>query len=581
IAQVYASLYGPDPLEYRHEHDLLNQHEEMGILIQEVVGNKIGPYFFPAFAGVAFSRNEFRWSNRIKKQDGLVRIVPGLGTRAVDRLSDDYPILAAPGQPGLRVNTSLDEIIRYAPRLIDVINLEKCTFETIEIKKLLHEFGNEYPNIKNLVSIITQDHAQIPTGLGPDFEKDNLVITFDGLFSQSPFLELLRAVLTELEDKMKHPIDIEFAFAGDTFYLLQCRSQSYRAENIPAEFPVDIPEEKVIFTADRFISNGTIPNITQIVYIDPEQYSQLSTRQEMLDVGRAVRSLNKILTKRKFILMGPGRWGSRGDIKLGVNVTYSDINNTAALIEVAQKRGDYTPDLSFGTHFFQDLVESSIRYIPLYPDDHGIIFNVNYLKESKNTFNEILPDFSHLADVIRVIDVKNTSDGQVLQVLMNAEKNKLIAMLTEEIDSIENKIEIRSSSQTGSSDDHWRWRLKSAESIAARIDPERFGVKGIYLLGSIKNATAGPKSDIDLLIHFDGNASQEKELRVWLEGWSLSLSLSQTNQISSGVKTKGLLNIIFITDEDIKNRSSYAIKIGAITDAAMPLSLGTAINKKK
>ena len=78
--------------------------------------------------------------------------------------------------------------------------------------------------------------------------------------------------------------------------------------------------------------------------------------------------------------MGPGRWGSRGDIKLGVNVTYSDINNTAVLIEIARKKGNYVPDLSFGTHFFQDLVEASIRYLPLYPDEKGIIFNEEFLR---------------------------------------------------------------------------------------------------------------------------------------------------------------------------------------------------------
>jgi len=577
IAEVYASMYGPDPIEYRHEHKLIDHHEEMGILIQEVVGRKIGPYYFPAFAGVAFSQNEFRWSSRIKKEDGLVRIVPGLGTRAVDRLSDDYPILAAPGQPGLRVNTSLDEIVRYSPKKIDVINLEKNTFETVEIQQLLKEYGDEYPNIKQLVSVITQDHAQIPTGLGPDFEKDNLIFTFDGLFSNSPFLNLLRGVLNELQDQLNHPIDIEFACDGDDFYLLQCRSQSYGVENIPADIPTDIPGERVIFTADRYISNGTIPNITHIVYVDPEQYSQLPTRQDMLAVGRAVRGLNKILTKRKFILMGPGRWGSRGDIKLGVSVTYSDINNTAALIEVAQKRGDYTPDLSFGTHFFQDLVESSIRYIPIYPDDYGIIFNTEYLLESKNALKDILPDFAHLEKIIRVIDVKSTSSGQVVQVLMNAEKNKAIAILTEEDELGEIQSELKTISQTDSREDHWRWRLKSAETIASMIDPDRFGVKGFYIFGSTKNATAGPKSDIDLLIHFDGNDRQEKELRVWLEGWSLSLS--HINQLRTGYKTSGLLDIVIITDEEIKNRSSYAVKIGATSDAAMQLSVGSALNK--
>ena len=364
ITEVYASLYSPDPIEYRIEHGLLDHHEEMGILIQEVVGRRVGPYYFPTFAGVAFSQNDYRWSSRIKKEDGLVRIVPGLGTRAVDRISDDYPILAAPGQPGLRVNTSLDEIVRYSPRMIDVINLEKGTFETIEIQRLLKEFGSEFSNIKQLVSIVTRDHAQIPTGIGPDFENDKLIFTFDGLFSQSKFLSLLRAVLTELQDTMGHPVDIEFAHDGDDFYLLQCRSQSYGGESVPADIPTDIPADQVIFTANRYISNGTIFNINHIVYVDPINYSQIPTREEMLEVGRVVSKLTRSLTKRKFILMGPGRWGSRGDIKLGVNVTYSDINNTAALIEVAQKRGDYIPDLSFGTHFFQDLVESDIRYIP-------------------------------------------------------------------------------------------------------------------------------------------------------------------------------------------------------------------------
>lgn len=123
ITEVFALTFGPDPIEYRTEHGLVDFHEEMGVLIQEVCGTKVGHYFLPAFSGVAFSSNEFRWSRRIRREDGLIRMVPGLGTRAVDRLSDDYPILLAPGQPALRPNVSLDEKIRYSPRMMDVINL--------------------------------------------------------------------------------------------------------------------------------------------------------------------------------------------------------------------------------------------------------------------------------------------------------------------------------------------------------------------------------------------------------------------------------------------------------------------------
>ena len=116
-------MFGPDPIQYRAGRNLLDVHEEMGIMIQEVVGTRVGRYFLPAFSGVAFSNNEFRWSPRIRREDGLVRLVPGLGTRAVDRLSDDYPVLVAPGQPGLRVNASLDEVVRYSPKMVDLIDL--------------------------------------------------------------------------------------------------------------------------------------------------------------------------------------------------------------------------------------------------------------------------------------------------------------------------------------------------------------------------------------------------------------------------------------------------------------------------
>ena len=95
---------------------MLDVHEEMGILIQEVVGQTVGKYFMPACSGVAFSHNEFRWSPRIKREDGLLRLVPGLGTRAVDRVADDYPVLVAPGQPNLRANVTVEEVLRYSPQ---------------------------------------------------------------------------------------------------------------------------------------------------------------------------------------------------------------------------------------------------------------------------------------------------------------------------------------------------------------------------------------------------------------------------------------------------------------------------------
>jgi pyruvate,water dikinase len=570
IAEVYASIFGPDPIEYRAERGLLDFHEEMGIMIQEVVGQRIGDYYFPAFAGVAFSNNEFRWSPRIKREDGLVRIVPGLGTRAVDRLSDDYPILISPGIPNLRVNVTAEETMRYSPRRIDVINLKTCKFETKEIDALLAECGADYPGIEKIVSVYKDDHIYLPSALDFDFKRQNMFITFEGLISRTPFVKQLRTILKILQEKMATPVDIEFASDGMSLYLLQCRPQSSTAGNVASPIPKDIAEDRIVFSANRYISNGKLPDITHIVYIVPEKYARLVKSEEMLEVGRVVGKLNGLLPKRKFILMGPGRWGSRGDIKLGVPVTYSDFNNTAALIEIARKKGNYVPELSFGTHFFQDLVESSIRYLPLYPDDPGIRFNEKFLLTSKNYLPDILTESSALSDTVRLIDVPHATNGKVLRVVMNADLGEALGYIATPAAGAEETQNHKELPET-TSEDHWHWRLRMAERMASQLDGKRFGVKAVYVFGSTKNATAGPGSDIDLLIHFQGSDEQKQELILWLEGWSLCLA--EINYSRTGCKTKGLLDYHLLSDEDIANKSSYAIKIGAATNAAWPLAL--------
>lgn len=572
IAEVYASTFGPDPIEYRAERGLLDFAEEMGIMIQEVVGTAIGDYFLPAYAGVAFSRNEFRWSPRIRREDGLIRLVPGLGTRAVDRVSDDYPILVAPGQPDLRVNVAPDEIAYYSPRMIDVINLGTNSFETMKIDDLLREYGDDYPQIEKMVQVHRDGHLRKPLPMSVDFESDDVLVTCEGLLKDTPFVSKVKAILDVLEETIGTPVDIEFAHDGKDFYLLQCRPQSYSEDIAPSPIPKDLPEEDILFSANRYVSNGRVPDITHIVYVDPVEYGELSSQEEMLRVGRAVSRLNVILPKRQFILMGPGRWGSRGDIRLGVSVTYSDINNTAVLIEVARSSGGYRPDLSFGTHFFQDLVEGQIRYLPLYPDDGGTVFRDGFFSSSDNLLAELLPEYADLAGTIRLIDVPRSSGGRILRVLMNADLGEALGVLADPVTGERGVVETRPA-EGGREPDHlWMWRLRMAEYIASQLDPGKFGVAGLYVFGSTKNATAGLASDIDLLVHFRGDEIQRGELEAWLEGWSLCLD--EINYLRTGYRAGGLLDVHFVTDEDIEKRTSYAVKIGAVTDPARPLELG-------
>jgi pyruvate, water dikinase len=570
IAEVYASTFGPDPIEYRAERGLLDFYEEMGILIQEVVGNKVGNYFLPTYAGVAFSNNEFRWSPRIQREDGLIRLVPGLGTRAVDRTSSDYPVLIAPGKPSLKVNITPDDTARYAPQKMDVINMQTNQFETIDIRELLKEYGRDLPGVNCMVSTYERNLLRPVSGL-TDFQKEDLVVTFDGLRDRTNFVIQLQAILNMLKEKINTPVDIEFASDGKHFYLLQCRPQSYGLGGQGSHIPKNIPSENMIFSAHKYVTNGIVPPISHVVFVDPDGYNNLENLDDMKAVGRAVAKLNKLLPKRQFVLIGPGRWGSRGDIKLGVSVTYSDFNNTAALIEVALKKGKYVPELSFGTHFFQDLVEANIRYLPLYPDDEGVHFNWAFFKNSRSILKEIIPEYAHLEKTLRVIDVPANANGQFLRILTNADQDLAVGFLgtgialneqpAHEEDVLESPLE-----------DHWRWRYGMARKIARNAAAYSSGVNAVYVFGSTKNRTAGPSSNINLLIHFEGDPIQRREFETWLNGWSCCLG--EINYLRTGIRsTKGLLDVHIINNEDIARGNSYAMKIDAVTDPAEKLPL--------
>lgn len=572
IAEVYASLFGPDPIEYRAVCGLQDFNEKMAIMIQEVVGQRVGDYFFPLYSGVAFSNNEFRWSPRIKREDGLVRMVPGLGTRAVDRVNDDYSVLVSPGAPNLRVNVTPDEICRYAPKKMDVINLETGRFETIGIDEFLKNHGTQMPAVSQIASACCEGGLLAPAGIHTDFARDHAVVTFEGLIQKTPFIKGIQTILKRLQEKTGRPVDIEFASDGTHLYLLQCRSQSLTDNNASSPIPTEVPDERIVFTANRFVSNAPIPEITHIVYVDPKGYAGLARRSELLDVARAVGMLNRLLPKRKFILMGPGRWGSRGDIKLGVPITYSDINNTAVLIEIARRKGNHVPELSFGTHFFQDLVESSIHYLPLYPDDEGIRFNREFLQQSPNLLSELLPAFAPLADVIHVIDVPHSAQGRILKILLNADEVAALGFLADPSGKAENSAQpLERPLEDAPSKDHWRWRLRMVEQMAARLSPARFGVKALYLFGSTNNASARPNSDINLLVHFVGTDQQRADLCAWLQGWSQSLA--EINYLRTGYPSDELLDLHWITEEDVALQRGFAAKISTVTEPARPLPL--------
>ena len=429
IAEVYASIFHPDPIEYRRERGLIDFQEQMGVLIQEVVGRDVGDMLFPVFAGVGFSRCEMRWSPRIRHTDGMARLVLGLGTRAVDRTVDDYPVLVALEQPTLRAVQQPDEVYRYSQHDVDVVDLQESQFESEPLAEFMRRVGRKIPSMNRIFSLYRDRQILPMVGVMAQLEPEELVVTFDGLL-RSDFPRELKTMLDLLEEGLGEPVDIEFAHDGDALYMLQCRALSRGAMAQRVEVP-DVADQRKIFSANRYVQMGQEKDLEYVVLVDPRDYEALETREEMLRVARAVGAVNKALPQKKFLLMGPGRWGSRGDIRLGVPVTYADICHTTVLVEIARKKGAYVPDVSFGTHFFNDLVESGINYLPLYPDDPGAVWNEDFLLGSANCLAEVAPEYADMEGVVRVIRVADVAAGMLLQVVMDAETDKALAFLAE------------------------------------------------------------------------------------------------------------------------------------------------------
>jgi predicted nucleotidyltransferase len=539
IAEVYASVFGPDPIEYRRERGLLDFSEEMGILVQEVVGIKVGHYFMPVFGGVAFSKNEFQWSPRIQREDGMIRLVPGLGTRAVDRVGNDYPILVSPRKPKLQVNALISERIQYSPRYMDIINLKSGAIETVDAIDLLKEHADEFPNLNQIISIHKDGRLVNPPSILLNPKESDMVITFSNLFEKSDFLEKMKHILFLLEEKIGIPVDVEFASDGEKLYVLQCRPQSQSRGMERKPIPKNVSQDRILFSTNKYVTTGQVENIEYIVYVVPEEYVNLESREEMQKIATIINELNNKLPKRKFILMGPGRWGSRGDIKLGVPVKYGDINNTSLLVEIAKEKGEYTPELSFGTHFFQDLVEAEIKYLPLYPDESKNIFNESLLLHQENQLPHILKNYQNYERTVRVIKTSDVYSGDSLSVIMDGEAGEALAYLK--------------------SPDHWSWRMQKVEEISETLDSEVYGIESLYLIGSTKEGTAGPASDIDLLVHFKGTEEQKEKLMAWFNKYGRKLD--EENNERTGLKTDGLLDVHIITDEDIKKKDSWATHI--------------------
>jgi hypothetical protein len=430
ISSVYASIYSPDVILYRKRMGLLDYDERMAILIQEVVGSKQGKYFLPDGAGVGFSCNQFRWNPRIDRNKGFLRLVWGLGTRAVNPFGGDYPRLVALSHPQLRPEAEPRRIRRYSQQHVDVIDLEENALHTFPIADVIN---SHTPYLRYIAKQFKDDHLTDFIGVPLRLQTEQAVITFDGLLRDTDFPKVIGKILKVLEKAYGRPVDIEFGLElhkldedvpTPLIQLLQCRPQSH----IPGEvvhIPKDIPKDHIIFTTQSMVSDGMKQKIRYAVYIHDEKYSDLSLVDQK-KIARVVGKINSKLAGDNFMLLGPGRWGSVNP-ELGIPVSYGDIYNTCALIEVVSK--GTVADPSYGTHFFQDLIEAKILILALSLDEQQATFKHTFFMESKNLLSDLLPEAAQWDEVIRIVDIPLESKGKYMNLIAEGETGSAIAYL--------------------------------------------------------------------------------------------------------------------------------------------------------
>ncbi|MFA5146979.1 MAG: PEP/pyruvate-binding domain-containing protein [Candidatus Omnitrophota bacterium] len=407
VRRIYASTMNEDALNYRLQRGLDKQDEQMALLVQRVSGSYRKHFFFPDVSGVGISYNTFVWKSDMDPSAGALRIVAGLGTRAVNRVEGDYPRIVALDAPLLKPHADMKEIGRFFQHYVDLINIKENVLQTVPFETLVSAGADMAMDL-----IAVRDYGDAEASRRQeDEEREKWVITFDKLLGEGPFVKYMKEMLGVLEDAYDYPVDIEFTvnFKGSGIFqinLLQCRPHQTKGIGRKVGMPKGVRRNKIFFESIGHFMGGNISQpIRRIIYVEPERYSKLSLSSKY-DIARLIGVLNREIKERDdtpAILIGPGRWGTTTP-SMGVPVSFSEIDNMAVLCELAFATANCIPELSFGTHFFQDLVESDIFYTAIFPGEKGTVFNRKLISSMPNILPELAGEYAKYKDVVRVAD---------------------------------------------------------------------------------------------------------------------------------------------------------------------------------
>lgn len=404
IRKVYASVFTKEALEYRRRHELLEKREKMGILIQRAAGQRIGDLYFPIAAGMGCSYNPYKWSENLNPEAGMIRMVAGFGTRAVARTPGDYPRLVSLDHAKANIRTTVAERHKFSQRKVDVIDLKEKKMVTLSIDTLFEKVPKAYQKL-----VLSRDTDAENRLAERRIYRKVYFADCQGLVDDDDFIDMIRTMEKVLEKTYRRPVDLEFAVTmteeGWRVNLLQCRPMKMTADGV-----IHIPEgidHEILFDIRRTsVSYSREISLDYIVWVEPQKYYEYDYYKKP-EVAVLLGKINAAFEgKRKnVILLVPGRIGTSSP-ELGVPVLYCDIHQFCAVCEVAYSKVGYNPELSYGSHMFQDLVEADIYYGAINENSKTRIFSPELLKKCNNVLEEFVGDVeSKLCEIVRLYDV--------------------------------------------------------------------------------------------------------------------------------------------------------------------------------
>ncbi len=406
IRTVYASTMSRSALDYRSRRGLQARDEQMALLVQRVSGSYYGEFYMPCAAGVGYSYSPYKFMESIDQAAGMLRLVMGLGTSAVDRTEGSYPRLVSLDKPTATTARNSIEKHQYSQRKLELMNRATRRLERVgldDVKKDMPFF------LKRLLLEHDTDTERMFRDRGED--RDIEFISCQGIVRKDELMNQMKDILESLQAEYQHPVDIEFTInfdeSGDyVINLLQCRPLQVYRDMEDLHMPEKTEEKNILFECRKSsMGLSRAEKLDLVVYVDPVSYYSMPY-QEKNKVAAAIGKINwEMRGKGKhMLLMVPGRIGTSSP-ELGVPTNFSDISEFDVVCEIADSKVGYNPELSYGSHFFQDLVESGILYTAIFENEKTIAYNINIFGDYRNICEDEKSEYYELREIISAYDV--------------------------------------------------------------------------------------------------------------------------------------------------------------------------------